>query len=105
MSCYNFLIQNRCSKINIFSLEENVSFYVLVHNLLSKYYDIFMLNNDEHKYIIYCRISFVYSTIVIFYKQTWVLTSTYYTIRHNKWLIFKLKLIKTLMVHCNTQII
>lgn len=56
MPCYYFIIQNRCSKINIiFSLEENVSLYVLVPNLLSKYDDIFTLNNDEHKYIIYSR--------------------------------------------------
>lgn len=52
MPCYYFIIQNRCSKINLLSLEENVSFYVLLHNSLSKYDDIFMLNYDKHKYII-----------------------------------------------------
>lgn len=87
MSCYYFMIQNRCSKINIFSLEENVSFYVLVPNLLSKYDDIFMLNNDEHKYIIYSRIFLVHSIILIFYKQTiinkYLLHSKNYTMCYN----------------------
>lgn len=79
MPCYYFIIQNRCSKINLFSLEENVSFYVLLHNSLRKYDDIFMLNYDKHKYIIYSRISFVHCTMVIFYPHTSILTSTYNT--------------------------
>jgi len=55
---YYFIIQNKCSKIIIFGLEENVSFDVLVPNLLSKNYEIFVLNNDKHTRIIYSRIYF-----------------------------------------------
>jgi len=44
------------------------TFYCTIH-LGSKYDDIFMLDYDEHKYIIYSRISFVHITMVIFYPH------------------------------------